>query len=285
MSILDNLRPSGEVLVSGDLIQGATLTADTSTLADADGLGTLSFQWQRDGAAIPSATGASHPLSQADVGAAISVVVSYTDGQGAAESVTSAATSSVSNVNDAPSGAVAISGTARQGETLTADATGVSDVDGIDATTVAYQWLRGDTAISGATASTYELTQDDVGAAISVRYSYTDNFGTNESVTSAATSSVSNVNDAPSGAVAISGTARQGETLTADATGVSDVDGIDATTVAYQWLRGDTAISGATASTYELTQDDVGAAISVRYSYTDNFGTNESVTSAATSSV
>ena len=40
--------------------------------------------------------------------------------QGTAESVASSATSAVANVNDDPTGSVTISGTATQGETLTA---------------------------------------------------------------------------------------------------------------------------------------------------------------------
>ena len=41
-------------------------------------------------------------LGDADVGATITVVVSYTDGQGFAESIDSAPTAAVTNVNDAP---------------------------------------------------------------------------------------------------------------------------------------------------------------------------------------
>ena len=40
--------------------------------------------------------------------------------------------------------------------------------------------------------------------------------------------------------------------------------------VTYQWMRNGVAISGATGSTYVLTQADVGAQITARGSYTDN---------------
>ena len=43
-----------------------------------------------------------YTLGDADVGTQISVQVSYTDGHGTAESVTSAQTAAVVNVNDAP---------------------------------------------------------------------------------------------------------------------------------------------------------------------------------------
>ena len=50
---------------------GSVLTADTSSLADADGLGALSYEWKADGVTISGATGASYTLTQAEVGKAI----------------------------------------------------------------------------------------------------------------------------------------------------------------------------------------------------------------------
>ena len=92
----------------------------------------------------------------------ISVRVSYTDGHGTPESLTSAATSSVVNVNDAPTGAPVITGTATERQTLTADTSSIADADGLG--TFAYQWLRDGSAVTGATASTYLLGNADVGA-------------------------------------------------------------------------------------------------------------------------
>ena len=51
--------------------------------------------------------------------------------------------------------------------------------------------------IAGATGTTYITTQADVGSVISVRASYTDRQGQPESVDSAATAAVTNVNDLP----------------------------------------------------------------------------------------
>ena len=85
--------PTGGVTITGVADEDEVLTADTSTLADGDGLGTLSYQWSRDGSPIDGATSSTHTLTQEDVGAEITVEVSYTDGEGASESVTSAATS------------------------------------------------------------------------------------------------------------------------------------------------------------------------------------------------
>ncbi|MGY4879700.1 hypothetical protein ACLUEY_17690, partial [Vreelandella aquamarina] len=273
-----NDAPAGSVTISGDAVEDQELTA-SNTLADEDGEGTVTYQWLRDGNEITDATGATYTLTQADVGAAISVRASYTDQQGTAEAVTSAATASVANVNDAPAGSVTISGDAVEDQTLTASNT-LADEDGEG--TVTYQWLRDGNEITDATGATYTLTQADVGAEISVRASYTDQQGTDEAVTSAATASVANVNDAPAGSVTISGDAVEDQTLTAS-NNLNDEDGTG--TVTYQWLRDGNEITDATGETYTLTQADVGAEISVRANYTDQQGTAEAVTSAATASV
>ncbi len=90
-----NTSPTGAVLITGTATQGQTLTADASGVADADGLGAFSFQWRANGTNIAGATASTYPLTQAEVGKTIDVVVSYTDGGSTAESVTSAATGAV----------------------------------------------------------------------------------------------------------------------------------------------------------------------------------------------
>ncbi len=82
------------------------------------------------------------------MGSTITVTVSYTDDGTTAESPTSAPTATVTNVNDA--GVASITGTAAEGQTLTA---GISDADGTTGSTFSYQWKRGGTNV-GANAST-----------------------------------------------------------------------------------------------------------------------------------
>ena len=94
-SLVTNDAPTGAVTITGTPAQGAELTAATDTIADADGLGTFSFQWLADGAPVEAANGARFTPGQAQVGASISVRVSYTDGFGTAERLTSAATGPV----------------------------------------------------------------------------------------------------------------------------------------------------------------------------------------------
>jgi Ca2+-binding RTX toxin-like protein len=128
----------------------------------------------------------------------------------------------------------------------------------------------------------YTLTQAEVGKTITVTASYTDLLGTAESVSSTATAAVLNVNDLPTGSVTISGTATQGQVLTAANT-LADLDGLG--TITYQWKANGTNIGGATGSTYTLTQAEVGKTVTVTASYTDLLGTAEAVSSSATASV
>lgn len=106
----------------------------------------------------------------------------------------------VNDVNDLPLGAVSITGTVRVGEVLTAGST-VTDADGIDGTTVVYQWQRGGIDISGATGVSYTIAEADIGQSLTVAQRYTDLLGTAEEVISSATVAV------PSLALDLTGTA------------------------------------------------------------------------------
>ena len=102
-----NVAPTGAVTISGTATQGETLTAVTSTIADTDGPASLifSYQWQAGGNDISGATGETFVLTQAQVGATITVTVSYTDGGGNAETLTSAATNVVTATGLTPESA------------------------------------------------------------------------------------------------------------------------------------------------------------------------------------
>ena len=273
-----NDGPTGSVGISGTAIEDQVLTA-SNTLADDDGLGSISYQWQRDGVAISGATASTYTLTDNDVGTQITVVASYTDDQGQLESVSSDPTAVVSNINDEPTGNVSINGSAIEDQVLTASNT-LADDDGLGS--ISYQWQRDGVAISGATASTYTLTDNDVGTQITVVASYTDDQGQLESVSSDPTAVVSNINDEPTGNVSINGSAIEDQVLTASNT-LADNDGLGS--VSYQWQRDGVAISGATASSYTLTDADVGTEITVVASYTDDQGQLESVSSNPTAVV
>ena len=307
-----NNPPTGTPTISGTAQVGETLTADASGIADANGLDNVSFsyQWRADGTDIAGATGDTYTLADADEGKAVSVTVSFTDDAGNDETLTSAATAAVEAASDphAPqeaqaanspaTGAPTISGTAQVGETLTADASGITDEDGLTNASFSYQWLADGADIAGATGSSYTLTDSEEGQSVKVRVSFTDDVGHDEELTSAATGAVEAKPNIPAtgaveakpnipatGAPTVTGTAQVGETLAADTTGIADEDGLTNASFSYQWLADGADIAGATGSTYTLAEADEGRAISVMVSFTDDAGHGEELTSAATAAV
>ena len=92
-------------------------------------------------------------------------------------------------------------------------------------------------------------------------------------------------NNAATGAPAVAGTARVGETLSALTHAIRDADGLTAASYDYQWIQVDgtdeTEISGETGRTYTLAADDSGKKVKVKVSFTDDIGSEETLTSAA----
>ena len=192
--------------------------------------------------------------------------------------------------NSPATGALTITGTVRVGETLSADTSVIADEDGLSNAVYSYQWLAGGAEISGANGSAYTLAGDDKGKAISVKVSFSDDAGNAETLTSEPTGAVEAKPNSPAtGAPAVTGTAKVGEILTADTSGIADEDELDNTVFTYQWVsndgNADTDIQDATASTYTLASADVGRTIKVRVSFTDDAGNDESLTSEPTDAV
>jgi hypothetical protein len=267
------------------------------------------------------------PLHKRKLASIFASVATYTDNFGITEVVTSVPTTNViANVNDAPTGILTIpeaitpdrTGFAaggffipdlaadlkvvNQGQVLTATST-IADIDGIPVSGVgalSYKWQSSSESggswsdIAGATASTFTTTQAQVDKYIRVVATYTDNFGATEIVNSSPSDkAITNANDAPSGTLTISGTANQGQVLTATST-IADIDGIPASGVGaltYKWQASSVSgggwsdIAGATASTFTTTQAQVGKYIRAVATYTDNFGTAETVESAPTDAI
>ena len=198
-----NNKPTGTVKITGNAIQGATLTA-SNTIVDLDGISTVGFtqesgiwyQWKANGVAINdnkfnSDDNSTLVLSQDQVGKRITVEAMYVDNQGNLETVASRATGNVVNINDAPTGGIEINDTTPQvGQVLTINNT-IADADGLP-TTIRYQWMADGLAIRGASSTSYTVRPSDLGKEIKVIATYTDLFGKAERVESEATSDVTN---------------------------------------------------------------------------------------------
>ena len=222
------------------------------------------------------------------------VDVDWEDGQTLTARIVRDLTSAVVALNSPATGLPTIIGTAQAGETLTADVSGVNDADGLTIISYNYQWIANDgttdTDIQDATDSTYTLADSDEGKAIKVKVSFTDDAGNEEMLTSAATVMVAARPNSPAtGLPSIGGTPQVDQTLTADTTGIADEDGLTNVSYRYQWMvnygETDTDIDRATGSTYEVSRDNVGKAIKVRVSFTDDADNQETLTSVATDAV
>ncbi|MFN2467523.1 MAG: hypothetical protein ABR521_05250 [Gaiellaceae bacterium] len=173
-----------------------------------------------------------------------------------------------------------IEGTAEEGETLNATA---GDWSGTQPIRFTAQWRRctpagtNCVAIAGATTPTYRLRAADVGTTIRITVTARNSDGSAQATSRPTAVVKAAVPNAPtnSSAPTISGTPRQGQTLTADRGEWSGTSPIDFN---YQWQRcdrnGDTcsSIAGATKQTHVLTSADVGNTVRVRVTATNSAG-------------
>ena len=284
-----NNPATGQPVITGTPQVGETLSVDTSGISDLDGLQNAAFtyRWIAAGSDIEGATGSSHTIAEDDEGLTIQVRVSFTDDAGNEEILTSAATEAVQPVpNNLAIGQPVITGTPQVGETLSVDTSGISDLDGLQNATFTYRWIAGGSDIEGATGSSYTIAEEDEGLTIQVRVSFTDDAGTKETLTSAATEAVQAVpNNPATGQPVITGTPQVGETLTVDTSGISDLDGLQNATFTYRWIAGGSDIEGEPGSSYTIAAEDGGLVIQVWVSFTDDGGNPETRTSAGTEAV
>jgi len=184
--------------------------------------------------------------------------------------------------------APAVSGTAQQGQQLSATQGSWSD----SPTGFGYQWLQCDsagngcTAIAGATAPGYTPQAGDVGHALRVTVT-ASNPGGATPATSAPTAIVLIAVPANTVLPVISGTAQQGQLLSASQGSWSN----SPTGFGYQWLQcsssgsGCQAITGATSQTYTPGASDVGSTIRVGETASNASGAGASVISNPTAVV
>ncbi len=185
-----NSPATGRPTIDGTPQVDLTLTADTSNIADQDGLTNVSYsyQWMAGGSDIGGATGSTYTLTASEQGQTIQVRVTFIDDRDNAETLTSEGTVAVvAAPNREATGQPTIDGTPQVGETLTVDTANIADQDGLNNVSYRYQWMAGGSDIVGATGSSHELTSSEQGQTIQVRVSFTDDADNEETLTSAAT--------------------------------------------------------------------------------------------------
>jgi hypothetical protein len=237
--------------VSGVTKVGARLVADAGEWTPAPT--SLWYQWFRSGAPIAAANSSSYVLTEADAGATITVAVTGSRSQFAAQTVTSAATAPVAQ-GDLSAPVPTVSGTEKVGSTLKVRAGEWTPAP----VALSYEWLRDGTPIAGATAARYTLVAADKGASVAVRV-------TGERDGYATISATSVAQEVSPGTLSLSkpkiaGSEKIGKKLTAKIRS-GDESGV---TLKYRWYRSGKAISGASASTYTLKGADEGKKITVK---------------------
>ena len=309
--VLNNNPATGAPSIIGVLEQGEVLTADTAGIADDDGLGAFSYEWLAGGTAISGATSATYTLTATEVGDAISLTVTFTDGEDNSESLTSAETHNV-----VASGATrkllwlaTLTPVDRGGGRIGVNPPGIGSltpelftygsdtydfgyIDFVSLPTSGLSFTIGPTPGADAQAKWIFDTGREwaladaqlyVGGILSVDWTASPGDITWSIGQETIVYLLEDLNNPATGAPSISGVLEDGEELTADTAGIADADGLGA--FSYEWLAGGTAISGATSATYTLTSAEVGDAISLRVSFTDGEDNSESLTSAETHNV
>ena len=319
-----NQPATGQPTISGTPAVGETLTADTSDIEDVNGLTNAEFtyQWVRyDGSSdtdIAGATGTTYTVADDDVGQLIKVRITFTDDADNQESISSYYVYvqtpqplyggfDTDTVPESHDGATAFTFEIYFSEEPSLGWEAVRDhvltvtngnVDNARRKTSGsnIRWTitlepSGNTDVTAALTPTTDCAAEGSvctqgGKMLSNQTGITVP-GPVE--TQQQQQEETPANTAATGQPTINGTARVGETLTVDTSGIADEDGLDDAAFSYQWIRNDgstdTDIQDATGSSYTLGAADEGKTIKVRVSFTDDGGNDETLTSAATAAV
>ncbi len=277
--------------ITGDHYLGETLTANVHEVTGTSPVET-SYQWKRcntSGESCTEISGASAPtytLAEADTGSTIKVTTTYTNAYGV-NSKTSTATATIQDTTPAYASGLHLTSSTQDftvpGVTLTAHA---GTWHGSAPIEYAYQWQQCNssggscTNISGATSSTYTVTESDEETYLGIVVTATNAQGSASEHLGGFQVHVPQGPLLPTNPE-IAGTARDGETLTAESHVIWNP-----TSITYQWQHcilglgiGCTNISGATSQTYTLGIDDDGWRIRVIVTASNTHGSDSSESS------
>jgi uncharacterized repeat protein (TIGR01451 family) len=282
--------------ISGATVAGQTLSASTGNWSGYPAP-TYTYLWQdcpdnsgNGCTTVQSGASNDYTLQAADERSHVNVVVSATNGIGSDASATSATTAAVTG-SPANTAAPTISGSASQGQTLTASP-GTWTAN--PSATYTYLWQdcpdnsgNGCTTVQSGSSTQYALLSSDEGSLVRVSVTATNSLG-HASATSSYTDAVTgpSVEVAPP---AVTGSATAGQTLHASN---GTWSGYPAPSFTYSWQdcpdstgNGCSTIAGALSNSYVLTDTDEGSTVLVIVKATNGVGADVSVPSATTAVV
>ena len=265
------------------VLEDEPLIADLTSIIDKDGIGEVNVVWKlsNDGSSyrtIPGATNQSFTPRQEHVGKTLRVVLTYLDGQGNLETLTSAPTTPVVNVNDKPTGVVRLTGESAEDSALILDISDVYDEDGMGPFNFTWQRTSPNTGWENYTEDDTEvlnLRQEHVSYTYRVRVEYIDGFDNREVIYSNESEAVRNVDDPVLGDVVIMGEEKEGAILEARTDSLSDDDGIASIDVAWERSRDGrnwVSLTGENTKKLNLDQTVVGSQVRVKATLVDRFG-------------
>ncbi|HTR72809.1 MAG TPA: LamG-like jellyroll fold domain-containing protein, partial [Solirubrobacteraceae bacterium] len=294
-AVVAALAPSNTVppVISGSAEQGQLLSVTAGSWEGTPPI-SYAYQWQtcnslgKSCKAITGATSSTYRVLGSQIGSTLRAVVTA-ENEAGGKSATSETTAILTTGPPVNITLSAISGKSEDGQTLSAS---TGEWAGTEPFSYTYQWQlcngagEGCANISGATASTYGLGTGDVGDTLRVLVTAKNSVGST-GATSQPSPIVAAIPPSNTAAPAISGTARDGQALTAS-TGAWN--GSTPLSYSYQWEAcnssgtGCTNILGATHSSYTLNHEAVGKTIRVTVT-AENSGGHVSAASSPTAVV
>jgi Ca2+-binding RTX toxin-like protein len=256
--------------------QGSPLSVSgADTFADVDGyvpgVTDVTYEWQVESS--PRVTEPSTPRwttvatnlpgetpeftpAQQQVGKRIRVVATFEDGHNVIESLTSAPTGQVGNVDDDPTGKPAVNGTGEVRQPLSATTTDIDDADGVAGATFRFQWevQQPDTSwanIAGATGASFTPGDEYAGKRLRVTVSFTDDLGSPEQATSDPVDVLAIVPDPPTAPGVTPGVGSAQVTWTAPSDGGSPITGY--TVRVRDLVTGDVRVFDSPTTTLDVT--------------------------------
>lgn len=277
-------------------IEDEPLIVDLSSVVDNDGMGSVSVQWQISDTGnswtnISKAVNQSFTPREIHVGKKLRVVISYVDGQGNLETLTSPPSTNVKNVNDKPTGSARLIGTSAEDSALVVDTSSISDEDGIGGFDITWQRSSSKSdweAYPSVKSEVLRLTQEHVNYSFRAVVSYLDSHGTREVLYTSPSETIDNLDDPVQGEVTIVGDPKEGVVLRAISNSLSDEDGIASINISWEkskdgrnWI----ALNSLSGPSLPLNQSLVGSQVRARVAVVDNFGIETNLYSQATRTV
>ena len=247
---LGDLTSTPAPSISGTPTISNTLTATTNGWDDGV---TFTYQWNRDGVAIPAATSSTYVLQSADVTAQLTVTVTGSLNGYKSATATSPSVKIKSGVDMSNVTKPTITGSATFGSTVSAQVDSWED-----GATYTYQWSRDNIPLANQTSSSYTIRIADLNHSLTVSATgKLTGFNTVTKASNPVTPTKRNFPLTPT--PTISGTPKNENTLTAIPGNWNS-----GVVLSYQWTRNSTPIPNATKSSYVVHSADVGNSIQVK---------------------